>query len=109
MRRAQNADTHALKQPRMSQNIPPVCSSFALVITSHMHLELESEKRAKIVDFHTAKNIQIQAIPFRYFQTNFYKVTIDLFTVVRPQSSSYYFCRLWCVLCMSVLPLSSEL
>ena len=60
MRRAQNADTHALKQPRLSQNIFPVCSSFVLVIASDMHLESESEKRAKKVDLHTAKNIQIQ-------------------------------------------------
>ena len=45
MRRAQNADTHALKQPRLAQNIFPVCSSFALVIASDMHLESESEKR----------------------------------------------------------------
>ena len=67
LRRAQNADTHALKQPRMSQNIPPVCSSFALVIASDMHLESESEKRAKTVDLHTAKNIQIQPTLFRYF------------------------------------------
>ena len=56
MRRAQNADTHALKQ--LSQNISPVCSSFVLVIASDMHLESESEKRAKNVDFHTAKNIK---------------------------------------------------
>ena len=46
MRRAQNADTHALKQPRLSQNILPVCFSFELVIASDMHLEPESEKRA---------------------------------------------------------------
>ena len=45
MRRAQNADTHALKQPRLSQNISPVCPSFALVIAFDMHLESESEKR----------------------------------------------------------------
>ena len=55
MRRAQNTDTHALKQPRLSKNISPVGSSFALVIASDMHLELESEKRAKNVDLHTAK------------------------------------------------------
>ena len=67
MRRAQNADTHALKQPWLSQNISPVCSSFVLVIASDMHLESESEKRAKNVVFHTAKNIQIQPTPFRYF------------------------------------------
>ena len=39
-----NADTHALKQPRLAQNISPVCSSFVLVITSDMHLESEREK-----------------------------------------------------------------
>ena len=67
MRRAQNADTHALKQPRLSQTISPVCPSFALVIASDMHLESESEKRAKNVDLHTAKNIQIHPTVFRYF------------------------------------------
>ena len=60
MRRAQNADTHALKQHQLSKNIFPVCSSFVLVIASDMHLESESEKRAKNVNLHTAKNIQIQ-------------------------------------------------
>ena len=59
MRRAQNAGTHALKQHQLSQNIPPVCSSFALVIASDMHLESESEKLTKNVDFHTAKTMQI--------------------------------------------------
>ena len=63
MRRAQNADPHALKQPRLSQNISPVCSSFVQIIASDMHLEPESEKRAKNVDFHTAKNVQIQPTP----------------------------------------------
>ena len=48
MRRAQNADTHALKQHRLPKNIVPVCSSFVLVIASDMHLEPESEKRAFI-------------------------------------------------------------
>ena len=55
MRRVQNADTHALKQHRRSQNISPVCFSFVLVIASDMHLEHESEKRAKNVHFHTLK------------------------------------------------------
>ena len=50
MHRAKNADTHALKQHRLSQNISPVCSSFVLVIASDIHLESESEKRAKNVD-----------------------------------------------------------
>ena len=67
MRRAQNIDTYALKQPRLSQNISPVCSSCVLVIASDMHLESESEKRAKNVDLHSAKNIQIQPTLFRYF------------------------------------------
>ena len=67
MRRAQNADTYALKQHRLSKNISPVCSCFLLVIAFDMHLESESEKRAKNVDFHTAKNVQIQPTLFRYF------------------------------------------
>ena len=67
MRRAQNADTHAHKQHWLSQNIFPVGSSFVLVIASDMHLEPESEKRAKNVDLHTAKNIQIHSTLFRYF------------------------------------------
>ena len=66
MRRAQNADTHAHKQHRLSQNISPVCSSFVLVIASDMHLEPESEKRANNVNFHTTKNIQIHSTLFRY-------------------------------------------
>ena len=59
MPRAQNADTHALKQPKLSQNISPVCSSFVLVIAFDMHLESESEKRAK--------NIEIQPTLFLLF------------------------------------------
>ena len=67
MRRAQNPDTHAIKQPRLSQNISPVCSSFALMNASDMHLESESGKRVKNVDLHTAKYIEIQPTLFRYF------------------------------------------
>ena len=67
MRRAQNADTHALKQHRLSQNISPACSSFVLVIAYDIHLEFQSEKQAKNVDLHTAKNIQTQQTVFRYF------------------------------------------
>ena len=55
MRRAQNADTHAHKQHRLSQNIFPVGSSVVLVIASDMHLEPESEKRAENVHFHKLK------------------------------------------------------
>ena len=57
MRRAQNADTHALKQYRLAQNISPVCASYVLVIASDMHLEPESEKRARNFDFYAAVNI----------------------------------------------------
>ena len=88
MRRAQNANTHALKQPRLFQNISPVCSSFVLVIATDMHLESESEKRAKNVDLRTAKNVHIQPTLFRFLKkkrfTNSYKLTSDLFTVVWP-------------------------
>ena len=67
MRRAQNGDSHALKQHRLSRNSSPVCSSFVPVIASDMHLASQSEKRAKNVDLHTAKNIQIQPTLFRCF------------------------------------------
>ena len=70
MRRVQNADTHSLKQNRLSQNVSPVCSSFVLVIASDMHLEPESERQVKTVDFHTAKNVQKQATLVRYFLTS---------------------------------------
>ena len=62
--------------------LPPVCFSFVLVILSDMHLEPESEKRAKNIDFHTAKSVQIRATLVRYFKTNSYSMTSDLFTVV---------------------------
>ena len=68
MRRVLNADTRALKQHRLSQNISPVCSSFVLVIASDMHLEPESEKRAKNVDLRTAKNVHIQPTLFRFLK-----------------------------------------
>ena len=67
MRRAQNADTHTLKQPRLSQTCSPVCSSFVLVIASDMHLESQSEKRAKNVDLHTAKKYPDTPTLVRYF------------------------------------------
>ena len=71
MRWAQNADTHALKQHWLSQSISPVCSSFVPVIASDMHLESESKKRAKIIDFHTAKSIQLQLTLFLLFLDEF--------------------------------------
>ena len=71
MRWAQNADTHALKQHRLSQNIFPVCSSFVLVIASDMHLEPESEKRAKSVHFHTTKKCPDTIHTFSLFLDEF--------------------------------------
>ena len=67
MRRAQNADTHALKQQRLSQNISPICSSSVLIVASDIHLESEIEKRVKDADLRTAKKIQIQPTLFRNF------------------------------------------
>ena len=83
MRRAQNADTHALKQNQLSQNSSSVSSSFVLVIAFDIHLEPESEKRAKNIDFHTANStVQVQATLFPLFLDEFFKLTSDLFTVV---------------------------
>ena len=45
----------------------PCLLHFVRVIVSDMYLESESKKRAKNVDLHTAKNIQIQPTLFRYF------------------------------------------
>ena len=78
--------TNSISCPKI---FPPSAPVFALVITSDMHFESESGKRAKKFDFYTGKNIQIQATPFRYFQTNSYKVTSNLFTVVWPRTYSY--------------------
>ena len=63
MRRAQNADTHAHKQHRLSQNI----SLSAPVLYWLSHLACISSLKAKNVHFHTTKNIQIQSTPFYYF------------------------------------------
>ena len=78
MRRAQNADTHVLKQNRLSQNISPVCSSFVLVIASDMHLEPESEKRARNVDFHTTKIIQIKSFSDEFLQIDLRSIYCSL-------------------------------
>ena len=80
MRRAQNADTHALKQHQLSQNISPVCSSFAMVIASDMQVQSESEKRAKNVDLHTAKKYPDTTNTFSLFLDEYYNLTSDLFT-----------------------------
>ena len=47
MRRAQNADTNALKQHRLFQNSSRVCLSFVLLVASDMRLESESEKTSE--------------------------------------------------------------
>ena len=67
MRRAQNADTQTQTASAVPKISPPSAPVFVLVIASDMHLEPESEKQAKNVDFHAAKNVQTQATHFRYF------------------------------------------
>ena len=62
MRRALNADTHALKQHRLSLNSSLICSSFLLVIASDVHLSLRA-KRLRNVDFHTAEDVFKQTTP----------------------------------------------
>ena len=47
VRWAQNADTHALKPHRLSQNNSPACSNFVLVIASDMHLESKAKNERK--------------------------------------------------------------
>ena len=93
MGRAQNADTHALKQLRLSQNISPVCSSFVLVIASDMHLESESEKRAKDVDLHTAKKYPDTTHTFslsldEFFETDIRPIYCSLTTAMRQSTES---------------------
>ena len=44
---AQNANTHALKQHRLSENMFTVCSTFVLVIASDMHLESPKRKTSE--------------------------------------------------------------
>ena len=62
MRRALNADTHALKQHRLSLNSSLICSSFLLVIVSDVHLSLRA-KRLRNVEFHTAEDVFKQTTP----------------------------------------------
>ena len=62
MRQALNADTHALKQHRLSLNRSLICSSFLLVIASDVHLSLRA-KRLRNVDFHTAEDVFKQTTP----------------------------------------------
>ena len=55
MRRAQNADTQALKQPRLSQNISPRLLQFCTGYSVWHASRVWERKTAKNVDFHTAK------------------------------------------------------
>ena len=73
MCRAQNADTHALKQPWLSQNISPVCSSSVLVMASDVHLEPLSEKRAKTLIYTQLKISRHN----RHFFTIFRQIPIN--------------------------------
>ena len=70
---------------------PKIFPQSAPVLYWLSHLTCISSLKAKNVDFHTAKNIQIQATLFLYFQTNSYKLTSDLFVVVWPVLSGRNF------------------
>ena len=61
MCQAQNADTPPLKQHQLSQNSVPYCP------LPDMHLEPESEKWVKNIDFLTVKNVPKQENRFCYF------------------------------------------
>ena len=74
MRRAQSADTHALKRHRLSKNTSP-----DFCIASGMHLEPESEKLAKKpVDFHTAKKYPNTNNTFSLFLDEFLQIDLQL-------------------------------
>ena len=62
MRRALNADTHALKQHRLSLNSSLICSSFLLVNAPDVHLSLRA-KRLRNVEFHTTEDVFKQTTP----------------------------------------------
>ena len=66
MRRPQNADTHALKQHRLSQNISPVCSSFVLTIACDIFAYRVSQRKTLI--FTQLKLSRYNQRLFRYFQ-----------------------------------------
>ena len=81
MRRAQNADNHTLKQPRLSQN----SSLRAPVLCWLSHLTCISSLKVKNVDFHTAKNIQIQRTLFSLFFGEFLQSRLrPIYCVVWP-------------------------
>ena len=83
MRWAKNTDLPMHSNSISCPKIFPL-SAQVLYWLSDMHLEPESEKQAKNIDFHTAKNIQIQKTLFRCIKskTYSYKLTSNLFTVV---------------------------
>ena len=72
MRRAQNVDTPALTHYRLSQN----SSSSAPVLYWLSHLTRISSLKAKNVDFHLAKNIQIQLTVVVFFLAIFRRILI---------------------------------
>ena len=68
MSRAQKADTYALKQHRLSEDLPlsaPVLHWLSHLIRILSLKAKKKKKKAKNVDFHTAKNVQKQATLFR--------------------------------------------
>ena len=83
MRRVQNADTHAIKQYRLSQNSSPVGSSLVLVIASDMLLQPESEKERRTLIFTQLKISRYkQHLSLFFFLSILKNLTSDLVPVV---------------------------
>ena len=89
---AQNANTHALKQHRLSENMFTVCSTFVLVIASDMHLESPKRKTSENRWFsHTNSSVR-HLIPYCLclFFFLFFLVTFHY----EPLSFSFWACHL---------------
>ena len=71
MCRAQNADTYALKQASAAPKYFPCLLQFCTGYRIWHASWAWKRKTSENFDFHTAKNIQIQATHFRYFLDEF--------------------------------------
>ena len=95
MRRAQNADTHALQQHRLSQNSSP---SSAPVLYWLSHPTCILRLKAKNIDFHTGKSVQNPATLFRHFQLQMSRNEQHFFATFRRtliiRNLTYIYCNL---------------
>ena len=67
MRRAQNADTHALKQPRLSQNISRLLQFFYWLSHLTCISRLKAKNERKTLIYTQLTNIQVQPNTFSLF------------------------------------------